>query len=164
MAEPPKPTIIASLLEAFGLTWGMYEEAIRSIPDGHWRTGDIDYLIPARLVYHVLETADFYSSGKPEGFPWGQRFDVDPWDALPEQLPTKDEALEYHREAMDKVRTWLSGLDDPGILSQEAAFPWTGSTLLGRALYLLVHYRQHMGEINAELRRRGLPRVKWRTL
>ncbi len=90
MAEPPKLTIVASLLEALGLTWDMYEETIRSIPDGHWRTGDIDYLIPARLVYHVLETADFYSSEKPEGFPWGQRFNVDPWDALPEQLPTKD--------------------------------------------------------------------------
>ena len=164
MAELSKRPINASLFESLDLTWGMYEEAIKCIPEEHWRTGDVDYLIPARLVYHVLETADFYSSQKPEGFPWGQRFGVDPWDALPEQLPTKDEALEYHREVMDKVKTWLDGLDDPIMLSQETEFSWTGSTVLGRVLYLVIHYRQHLGEINAELRRRGLPRIKWRTL
>jgi hypothetical protein len=35
--------------------------------------------------------------------------------------------------------------------------------VLGRVLYLLEHCRQHFGELNAELRRRGLPRIKWRT-
>lgn len=164
MAEPQETTIIASLLEAFGLIWGMYEEAIEDIPDEHWRTGEIGYLIPSRLVYHVLETADYYSGEDPEGFPWGRRFGVDPWDAPPERLPSKEGAMEYHGEVVDKIRSWLGGLDDSDLLSREAAFSWTGSTLLGRVLYLLAHYRQHMGEINAELRRRGLPRIKWRTL
>jgi len=163
MAERGKRTISSSLLEALKLTWDMYEEAIDDIPEEHWRTGDIDYLIPSRLVYHALETADYYSSPKPEGFPWGKRFGADPWDAKPEQLPTKEEATEYHRETVKKVSTWLKGKDDSYLLSKEAAFPWTGSSVLSRVLYLLAHYRQHLGEVNAELRRRGLPRIKWKT-
>ncbi|UCD96137.1 MAG: hypothetical protein JSV35_06490 [Candidatus Bathyarchaeota archaeon] len=62
---------------------------------------------------------------------------------------------------MKKSSDWLRGLSDAGLLSPEKAFPWTGKTKLGRVMYLLAHCRQHIGEINAELRRRGLPRVKW---
>lgn len=164
MASPPVESISASLLESLGLTWGMYEEAIRGIPEEHWRRGEIDHLIPARLVYHALETAEFYSGESPDGFPWGERFGADPWDAQPGRLPSKGETLEYHREVAEKVRGWLMGLNDSQLLSEETSFPWTGSTVLGRALYLLVHYRQHLGEINGELRRRGLPRIEWRTL
>lgn len=163
MGDQLTQKISESLLEAFTLTWDMYEDAIKNIPKEHWRTGDIGYLIPARLVYHALETADFYSGSKPDGFPWGRRFNVDCWDASPEQLPIKDQALEYHKELQEKIGGWLRGTED-SMLSAETAFPWTGSTVLGRVLYLLAHYRQHMGEINAELRRRGLPRIQWRTL
>ncbi|UCH57682.1 MAG: DinB family protein [Candidatus Bathyarchaeota archaeon] len=163
MDDQTSYTISESLLETFKLTWDMCEDAIVKIPDEHWRTGDVDYLMPARLMYHILETADFYSSPEPEGFPWGQRFDADCWDALPERLPSKDQALEYHREVREKVNGWLHGIGDTGLLSPETAFPWTGSSVLCRALYILAHYRQHLGEINAELRRRGLPRVEWRT-
>ena len=55
-------------------------------------------------------------------------------------------------------------MGDEGLLAPEEDYAWTGSTLLGRLLYMLAHCRQHLGEINAELRRRGLPRIKWRTL
>jgi len=164
MVDKVTQSISRSLLEAFRLTWDMYEDAIKNIPEDHWRIGDIDYLIPSRIVYHVLETADFYSSSKPEGFPWGHRFNVNCWDASPEQLPTKDQARKYHEEMRDKVGDWLRGMEDSDLLSSETAFHWTGGSVLGRVLYLLSHYRQHMGEINAELRRHGLPRIKWQTL
>ena len=81
-----------------------------------------------------------------------------------EKLPFKEMELEYHREVRRKVELWLCKMDENYLLAREEKFPWTGSTRLGRALYLLGHYRQHFGEINAELRRRGLPRIKWRTL
>ena len=105
MIKEVSQSIIKSLLETYKLTWDMYEDAIRSIPEEYWRTGDIEYLIPSRLVYHVLETADFYSSQKPEGFPWGHRFGIHCWDATPEQLPTKNQTLEYHKELRGKERS-----------------------------------------------------------
>ena len=152
-----------SIFENFSLTWGMYAEAIETIPDEHWRTGEIDYLIPARLMLHAVETIDFYSNKSPKEFTHGHRFNIDKWEkATPDQLPSKDQLRAYLDEVKDKTESWLEGLEDEDFLSHESEFPWTGSTVLSRVLYLLEHCRQHFGELNAELRRRGLPRIKWR--
>ncbi|MCW3990736.1 MAG: DinB family protein [Candidatus Bathyarchaeota archaeon] len=159
----PATSIGEALLEAFRLIWEMYDDALENIPGEHWRTGEIDYLIPARQVYHAVETADFYSGANPNVFSWGQRFDGGCFDYPPEGLPTREQAREYHDEVRVKVTDWIRGMDAPGISAREKSFPWTGSVVLGRALYLLGHYRQHFGELNAELRRRGLPRIKWTT-
>lgn len=61
-------TIRKPVIDAFKRNWSMYQDAVMNIPGEHWRTGDIEYLIPSRLVYHVLECADFYSNSTPEGF------------------------------------------------------------------------------------------------
>jgi len=159
----PATSIGEALLEAFKLIWEMYDEALENIPREHWRAGEIDYLIPARQVYHAVETADFYSGASPDDFPWGQRFDCGCFDSPPDELPSREQAREYHDEVRVKVADWIRGLDAPEILAREKSFPWTGSVVLGRALYLLGHYRQHLGELNAELRRRELPRIKWTT-
>ncbi len=163
MDEYPATSIGEALIEAFKLIWEMYDEALATVPEEHWRAGEIDYLIPARQVYHAVETADFYSGASPNDFPWGQRFDSGCFDSPPEELPTREQAREYHDEVRMKVTDWIRDLDAPEILAREKSFPWTGSVVLGRALYLLGHYRQHFGELNAELRRRGLPRIKWTT-
>lgn len=54
----------------------MLEEAIENIPDKHWRTGEIDCLIPSRQVAHILEAADYYTSDDSESYRWGHRFKV----------------------------------------------------------------------------------------
>ena len=161
-AEYLDMTIRESLVEAFKRNWDMYHEVVNKIPDEHWRTGDIEYLIPARIVYHVLECVDFYTNPTPEGFVWGHRFNID-WEKMsPEQMPTKAQTKKYLREMIEKTNSWFKELSDSDLLSEEKAFDWTGKAKLGRAIYLLVHSRQHIGEINAELRRRGLPRIEWR--
>jgi hypothetical protein len=152
-----------ALLEAYELIWEMYDDVLERVPEEHWRAGEIDYLIPARQVYHVVETADFYSGSSSKDFPWGHRFDVGCFDSPTEELPTREEARGYHDEVKIKVTEWIRGMVETELLSREESFPWTGSVVLGRALYLLGHYRQHFGELNAELRRRGLPRIKWAT-
>jgi hypothetical protein len=155
-------TIQESLVDAFRRNWDMYEDLIKNIPNEHWQTGDIEYLIPARLVYHVLETARYYSNPTPKGFVWGKYIGVRWKEAAPEQLPTKDQIITYLKEIKDKLTRWLCEMSDSDFLSEQKEFLWTGKTKLGRVIYLLVHCRQHIGEINAELRRRGLARVKWR--
>ncbi len=151
-----------ALLEAFELIWEMYDEAFETVPKEHWRAGEIDYLIPARQVYHAVQAADFYASPGPDDFTWGDRFGGC-FDSPPEGPPTRDQAREYPDEVRVKVTDWIRGMNDLELLSHEESFPWTGSVILGRILYLAGHYRQHFGEFNAELRRRGLPRIKWAT-
>ena len=160
----PPISVSEALLEAYALIWEMYDDAIENIPEEHWRTGEIDYLIPARQVYHAVETADFYSESTPDDFRRGQKFDCKCFDSPPEELPTNEQTREYHEEVRTKETNWIRGMDNPELLAKEQSFPWTGSVVLGRALYLLGHYRQHFGELNAELRRRGLPRIKWTTI
>ena len=154
--------VTKSVLEAFTLTWDMYRDAIEEIPEEHWRTGDIAYLTPARLVHHALEAVEFYT-GDSEEFKWGNRLGVDWETATPEQLPTKQQATAYLDEMIERTGSWLMAQTDEEITSRQEVFRWTGGTLLSRALYVMMHCRQHLGEINAELRRRGLKRVKWRT-
>jgi hypothetical protein len=163
MDEGPAINIVESLLEAYSLIWDMIDEALENIPEAHWRTGEIDYLIPARQVYHAVQTGDFYSGETPDDFPWGHRFGGGCFEVPPEGLPTREQAKEYHDEVREKVTKWIQGTGDSGLMYADESFPWTGSVVLGRSLYLLGHYRQHFGELNAELRRRGLPRIKWTT-
>lgn len=152
-----------ALLESFELTLSSYDDAIDNIPEPEWKKGEITYLIPSRLIYHAVETGDYYTGVKEE-FEWGYRFGLGDWKAKPEDLPSKSQLLEYHIEVKNKIIEWIGSMSDEELLSKEKEFTWTGSTILGRSLYLLSHYRQHLGEINAELRHRGIGRIKWKTL
>jgi len=156
-------TISESIIENISLTWKMSEDVFKKIPDSQWRTGENDYLIPARLMLHTIETMDFYSSISPDNYEHHYRFRIDTDRVSPELLPNKQQLETYLREVQQKTESWLKDLSDEDFLSPEYEFPWTGSTVLGRVLYLLEHSRQHFGELNAELRIRGLPRIKWRT-
>ncbi len=144
----------------------MYEDAIEKIPENQWKSGEIDYLIPARLILHATYAADYYTTDSSEGYLWKKIFEKDPkkvGDIKPGDLPTQNVMLEYHREVRGKVEGWLREMSDGDFLRAEEKFPWTGSTVLSRVLYTLAHHRQHFGEVNAELRRRDLPRIRWRT-
>ena len=44
----PPISVSEALLEAYALIWEMYDDAIENIPEEHWRTGEIDYLIPPK--------------------------------------------------------------------------------------------------------------------
>lgn len=68
----------------------------------------------------------------------------------------------YLNEVRAKTYDWLNSFNDEDFLVPDSVNEWTGKGRLGRALYLLSNLRQHMGELNAELRHRGIPRVKWR--
>jgi DinB family protein len=145
--------------------WDMVRRAIDQIPHAQWRSGERVAgkapVIPARTVYHAIEAAEFYAEQTPDTFPWGHRFGVDWEAATPDQLPTAAQARAYLDEVQSRVEAWLSGLDDAALLAPDNLFPWTGGTVLDRALYMLRHTQHHVGEINTELYRRGLPRVKW---
>jgi hypothetical protein len=98
--------LTSTLVEEFSLIFNMYEEAIETIPENQWKNGEIEYLIPARLIFHAIEAADYYTPDNLIGYLWKKRFDIDP-DAgeIPvEKLPTKQYILEYHRETQSKIR------------------------------------------------------------
>jgi hypothetical protein len=139
----------------------MYKEAITNIPENEWKTGEIHYLIPARQIFHGIKILDYYSPITPEISIEGYQIKHHDQKIPAEQLPSQTQMDKFLMGVKEKLETWISGLDDESFHRSETRFPWTGSTLLGRLLYSLEHSRHHLGELNGELRRRGLPRVKW---
>jgi hypothetical protein len=146
----------------FGNVWEMLEEAVRNFTPKQWLSGDHDYFIPARIAYHAIETADYYLRDDLTAFQWGWRFGVDWEKATSSQLPDQRAALAYLHETRRQGANWVASLGDEGILRLDEAFHAEGFTYLDRSLYVLRHLHQHLGEISAELRKRGRERPAWR--
>lgn len=161
MAGPD--AVVSALKRHFARTWDMWQEEIANVPDGEWTSGDVDYLIPARHLCHVVVSADFYTGDTPlDNYDWNKFFDGD-WEGMPaEKLPGKEAALARLGEIRAIVDRRLGALDDEALLEAERMCPWTGKTLLDRLLYLLRHCQHHLGELHAELRRRGVKRARWK--
>jgi len=161
--EKETRTLVASFVDQWARTWSMWEAMIRSIPDAEWRQGDNDYLIPARHLIHVAVGDDVFTSDTPfDGYDPLQRFGVGAWGTSADELPGKEAALAKLAEIRAAVEARLAELDDAALLEPEQAHPWTGPTRLGKLIYNLRHVQHHLGEVNAELIRRGLEGVGWK--
>jgi len=147
----------AIIAHQFDRVWGSLRDAISKLSDDQYRTSDSEWLAPIRLAYHIVETAEFYALKTPdEGSP-----PLD-WDTGPsENLPTKEELLLYLDRVQATIREWLTKCSDEIFLLAEPDFKDCGGTRLDRAIYSLRHAQHHLGQINAELRRKGLPRGGW---
>lgn len=155
--------LVSSFVDRWVRTWKMWEEMIQSIPDAEWTKGEIDYLIPARHLIHVAVGDDVFSLDAPfDQYDHLQWFGVGEWGTSPEELPSKEVALAKLADIRATVEARLTKLDDAALLEPEKAHPWTGQTRLGKLLYNLRHIQHHLGEVNAELIRRGIQGVGWK--
>ena len=66
--------------------------------------------------------------------------------------------LGYLARVNARLETWLAATD---FLAPETVYPWTGASVLSRAMYLLRHCQHHVAELYLELTRRGLPCPEW---
>jgi hypothetical protein len=156
-------TLVLSFIDQWARTWQMWEEMIRSIPDDQWTQGEIDYLVPARHLIHAAVADDFFSTDTPfEHYDDLQWFGVGEWETSPDELPTREAALDRLADIRSTVEQRLAELDDAALLEPETAHPWTGPTRLGKLIYNLRHIQHHLGEVNAELIRRGIKGVGWK--
>lgn len=131
-----------------------------AFPADEWRKGEIDYLRPAGVAYHVVECMDFYTGNQPpDKFPWGGHFGVDWEDTNSERLPNQEQVLTYLDEVEEKLKEWFRKTD---LLAAESTFPWTGITGLARAIYNLRNIQHHVSEMSLELTRRSFQSPDWR--
>jgi hypothetical protein len=160
---PGDRTIAAAVEEHFDRTCAMWRDEIANTPDEEWRSGDVDYLIPARHLCHAVVSADFYTGGSSvDEYDWHGPFAGD-WEGMtPDELPDKQQALRALDEMREKVLARLGMLADADLAAQQTHAPWTGKTEMHRILYWLRHHQHHLGELHAELRRRGVPRAGWK--
>ena len=151
--------ITHAISRQFSRSLKMFREAILAFPPKEWRNGEIDYLRPAGLAYHVIEAIDFYSGDQPaDAFAWGGRFGVDWEDSQSEHLPSQEQLVAYLDDVERKLEDWFREKD---LMSPEQIFPWVGASLLERAVYLLRHTQHHLAEMCIELTRRGYTSTEW---
>jgi hypothetical protein len=154
-------TITSELIEQYDRAWAMLRATIERITDERWRSGDAPGLVPARWALHAIETVAFYMRPTPDGFRWNARFGVDS-DAPADRLPSRADVLAYLEEVRADARATLERMSDSDLLEATNAFPWTGSTILGRMLYTLRHTMTHQGELSMILRFQGADETEWR--
>jgi hypothetical protein len=149
-----------AMLGQFRRTLAMFREAAQTFRAEEWRAGDLDYLRPAGVAYHIVETIDFYAGDQSANqFPWGARFGASWEEAQSERLPSQKQVLGYLDDVEAKLKMWLVSAD---LSAPEQAFPWTGPIQLARAVYLLRNTQHHVAEMSLELTRRGYPAPSWR--
>lgn len=150
--------VVEAVADQFRRSLLMMENAVRAYPAQEWRRGDLAYLRPAGLAYHLVDTLDFYTCDTPPEAYRGKPLCPDWETAADEELPTQAQVLDYLAEMKARLAAWLETTD---LLAPDTARPWTGPNTLGRALYLLRHNQHHISELYIELTRRGLSCPEW---
>jgi hypothetical protein len=151
-----------SLIEQLDRAWDILMESVEGFSEEEWRSGPDYQLVPARLVHHVIETAEFHTRPSAEEFVWGDCFGEELETVDPVALANRGETLEYMKLVRRQVKSWIKKLGDEGLKSPDPSFICPGTYHLDRALYLLRHIQHHVGELSAELKRRGHSRPTWK--
>ncbi len=107
-----------------------------------------------QLTYHILETIEFYLSGKaPHEFDWGGGLKVS-WEEKDfTKAPSIDQMMIYHKKIKNLSEQKLNDkLYEKILLSNE---------YLNMLIYLIRHTEYHIGELNQILRSTGNEVFKW---
>ncbi len=133
---------------------------IRRVSRKQWGSGETPFQTPARQACHILWACESYATGD-----WGRfqnRFGINAYsldaEIPPDQLPTPEQILAYLEEVQGEVRARLGSYTDNALLDRTPNWGWRerGLTLLGHIIYVLRHATLHLGQLQAELYRRGI--------
>ncbi|MFN2228269.1 MAG: hypothetical protein ACK2VA_00735 [Anaerolineae bacterium] len=137
--------------------------AIERCPEPLWRAGKGEYLVIARLAFHLLQAIDYHLDAHPDQFDWNAH-GIDWEGSAPDALWDQARTLAYLDEIQAKAYAYVA--DEAGLLSEDVS-PRFFVSRLGRCLlrdhlcYVLRHTAQHTGEINSLLRQAGAPVGSW---
>jgi uncharacterized damage-inducible protein DinB len=131
--------------------------AIESCPEPLWRAGEGEYLVIARLAFHVLQAIDYHLDAQPEQFDWNA-YGIDWEGSAPDTLWDQARTLAYLDEVQGKAHAYVAG--EAGLLNEDVS-PRFFLSRLDHLCYVLRHTAQHTGEINALLRQAGAPVGSW---
>lgn len=145
--------MVPELCKAYEDVLWMLEDGIRKTPDERWRSGADDYLIPARIAYHILKGMEFLTNELPSvEFLRTRRFKLD-WLGAVDAMPDRADLLEDLAWVREKVMSWLpeAGMEGP-----------EGTQPVQKALYYLRHAQHHLGEYGIIAHLLGYSEPQWR--
>jgi len=132
----------AVFCNAYTDAFWMLEDGIRKMSDDGWRTGPDDYLVPARIAYHLLKSFEWLTNELPrEEFLATRKYKLD-WLGPVEPMPSREEMLAQLPGLQSKVMDWLVEA------GQLAASDPLAQQKTEKALYFLRHTQHHIGEFS----------------
>ena len=151
------------LVDQFQKAISMVRFTVEEFDGEQWLSGISWFQTPARVGYHLVESLDFYFSGKRDDqeFAYGYRFDGPWWEMKEEQLPKKGALLEYLDEVKERIEETFTSLDDTKLSAPFELYDWSGKTLLGHYVYALRHTMHHQGALTVLSTHHGHERESW---
>lgn len=157
-------SMTAHMARQFDIVWGMIGEAVAVLPDTEWKSGADGPSTPVIQLAHIAAGIALYLP--PPGKHWPRwcedetgHFD---WRLRPDPGPGREEFGRFCSDVRAAVAAWLATVDDAALLQEASPGDWRGNCRFDLLMYVLRHSQHHLGELNAELRRRGIERPKWR--
>ncbi|MBY9000009.1 MAG: hypothetical protein KGD64_03770 [Candidatus Heimdallarchaeota archaeon] len=77
-----------SFIRQFKDKWKHLDQAINNVPEDRFHEGPKDWRY-YWIIYHIIETADFYSNNSPDLMKWGQRAGYDWKENSEEEIEEK---------------------------------------------------------------------------
>lgn len=147
-----------ALADQFMRALSMLRTAIDSFTPQEWVEGETRYLRPAGLALHIVQTADLYAALKPGDQSEDPLTQISWQDRESSNLPAQEGLLQYLDTVERRLASFIAGSELEAV---ENIFPWTGSSILGRAIYTLRHTQHHLADLTMELQRRGFSTPDW---
>ncbi|MFX0121272.1 MAG: DinB family protein [Promethearchaeota archaeon] len=162
----PEKKIGSILAKEFQNSWNMLRQALENITEENWFTKINDWSYSWN-VFHIIETAEFYSRDTPIGMNWGERAGIN-WetnseDEINRKLSniTKESLLPYLEEIENRILVILNTSTDDDFFKVDS-FDQGNLFVLEKMIYLLRHNMHHIGELNKALRDSNCQRISWR--
>lgn len=134
------------ILNQFNHTWKMFFKMVNDFDEESWTITGCTYIIPARIAYHIIGGVNFYIGNETiEKFLSGKNNDWNWEHALVENLPTKEDIIDFIHIYKVKTDNWINNIDIDAINTK---FEWTGKTNISVIMFLLRHMEYHIGELN----------------
>ena len=151
------------LLDQFHKAISMVRFTVGEFDAEQWRTGISWFQTPARVAYHLVESLEFYFSGKRDGqeFTYGHRFGGPWWEMHDEQLPDQAGVLAYLDDVEGRIEAAFASLDDADLDAPFELYDWSGSTLVGHYAYALRHTMHHQGALTVLATHHGHENESW---
>jgi len=142
-------TAINDLVDQYQRAFRMLYSTLEEFDVEQWVTGISFFQVPVKLAMHVVDTLDYYFSGKTQKqYVWGHRFNGGWWELPDDQLPGKAAVLAYAKEIEKRAMVELSSLDDADLSRPFEIADGSGDTLLGHYIYALRHTMHHQGGLS----------------
>ncbi len=148
--------MIPALRQSYNDTLWMLEDGIQKVSDEAWRAGPDDYLIPARIAYHIFKGLEWLTNTLPrDEFLAARRYSLD-WLGPVAPMPSREELLADLPSLQAKIMAWLDEAEKQDLFSPE------GQGQVSKALYFLRHTQHHIGEYSIVARLLHCESPEWK--